>query len=173
VPPNPDLIKVGPIKIAFASGPAHLNREMIERVAAIRPDLQLLVVGEFEPHRGQWIPYHPLRGFRENLAAVRVAVDNRRIETAAMILAPSVPLAKMRLIALAVAGGTLIACDEKLQVVRGTGWVKYAARRALDMAGSHRTKQWIRRLRHPGEGEVPVRARAAPATRNRRNHRQR
>jgi GT2 family glycosyltransferase len=161
VPPDPDLIQVDPIKIAFASGPAHLNRELIERVAALRPELPLFVVGEFEPHRGQWIPYHLLRGLRENLAAVRAAVAGRRIGTAAMVLAPAVPLAKMRLIALTVAGRALIAYDERLQVVRGAGWVRYFVRRALDKAGSHRTKQWLRRLRHPREAEIPVRARAA------------
>ena len=99
VPPDPnlikaDLVKTDPIntdliKIAFASGPAHLNREMIDRIAKIRPDLPLFVVAEFEPHRGQWIPYHVLRGFRENLAAIRAGIAGTRIETAAMILAHS------------------------------------------------------------------------------------
>jgi GT2 family glycosyltransferase/glycosyltransferase involved in cell wall biosynthesis len=156
VPPDADLIK-----IAFASGPAHLNREMIDRVAELRPDLPLFVVAEFEPHRGQWIPYHVRRGFRENLAAVRAVTGNRRIETAAMVLAPAVPLEKMRLIAIVVAGSTLIACDENLQVVRGIGWGRYFVRRARDTAGSPRAKQWIRRIGHPGEAEIPVRARAA------------
>jgi GT2 family glycosyltransferase/glycosyltransferase involved in cell wall biosynthesis len=161
VPPDTDLIKVDLIKVAFASGGADINREIIERVAALRPDLPLFVVGEFEPHRGQWIPYHPLRGFRENLDSVRSALGNRRIETAAMLLAPAVPLTKMRLIALAVAGHALIVYDQRLQVVRGAGWARYICRRAWDKAGSHRTKQWLRRLSHPGEAEVPVRARAA------------
>jgi hypothetical protein len=161
VPPDIDLIKVDLIKVAFASGAADINREIIERVAALRPELPLFVVGEFEPHRGQWIPYHPLRGFRENLDSVRSALGNGRIETAAMVLAPAVPLTKMRLIALAVAGRALIVYDQHLQVVRGAGWVRYICRRAWDKAGSQRTKQWLRRLRHPGEAEIPVRARAA------------
>jgi len=134
---------------------------MIDRVEKLRPDLPLLVVAEFEPHLGQWIPYHVHRGFRENLAAVRAATAGRRIETAAMILAPSVPLAKMRLIALTVAGSALIVCDENLQVVRGAGWGEYLLRRVRDTAGSPRAKQWLRRIGHPGEAEIPVRARAA------------
>ena len=171
MPPDPnlikaDLVKTDPInaeliKIAFASGPAHLNREMIDRIAKIRPDLPLFVVAEFEPHRGQWIPYHVLRGFRENLAAIRAGIAGTRIETAAMILAPAVPLAKMRLIAMRIAGSALIVCDENLQVVRGPGWGKYFLRRALDASRSPRTRQWLRRIGHPGEAEIPLRARGA------------
>jgi len=149
------------IGIVFASGPAEVNREVIERVFAARPELPLFVVAEFEPHRGQWIPWHPLRGFRENLAAVRAAVGDRRIETAAMVLAPEVPLAKMRLAAVTVAGSALVAYDEDLQVIRGLSWGKYLLRRAGARAGSPRTKQWLRRVAHPGEAEIPVRARTA------------
>ncbi len=156
MPPDADLIR-----IVFASGSARVNREVIERIAALQPELPLLVVAEFEPHRGQWIPYHLLRGFGENLAAVRAAIGNRRIETAAMVLAPGVPLAKMRLAAMTVARPALIAYDEDLRVVRGLSWGKYFSRRAADKAGSRRTRQWLRRLRHPGEAEIPVRARTA------------
>jgi GT2 family glycosyltransferase/glycosyltransferase involved in cell wall biosynthesis len=153
---EPDLIR-----IAFASGPAHLNRELIERIAALSPERPLLVVGEFEPHRGQWVPWHPFRDLRENLAAVRAAVGDRRIESAAIILAPTVPLTKMRAIARRVASRVLVTYDEQFRVVRGAGWARYLLRRALDKAGSHRTRQWLRRLRHPGDAELPMRARAA------------
>jgi GT2 family glycosyltransferase/glycosyltransferase involved in cell wall biosynthesis len=156
VPPDAHLIRV-----VFASGPAAVNRELIERVAATQPELPLLVVAEFEPHRGQWIPWHPMRGFRENLAAVRAAIRDSRIEAAAMVLAPDVPLVKMRLAAITVAGSALVAYGEDLQVVRGLSWGKYLLRRAKDKAGSRRTRQWLRRLAHPGEAEIPVRARAA------------
>jgi GT2 family glycosyltransferase/glycosyltransferase involved in cell wall biosynthesis len=156
VPPDAHLIR-----IVFASGPAPVNREVIERVAAAQPALPLLVVAEFEPHRGEWIPWHVLRGLRENLAAVKAAIGDRRIETAAMVLAPSVPLAKMRRAAKSVAGGVLIAYDEELRVIRGLDWGKYFLRRVAATVGSRRTKQWLRRMAHPGEAEIPVRARAA------------
>ena len=86
------------------------------------PELPLFVVAEFEPHRGQWIPWHFLLGFRENLAAVRAAIGDRRIHTGAMLLSPAVPLGKMRIAAVAVAGRALIAYDEEFRVVRGAGW---------------------------------------------------
>jgi GT2 family glycosyltransferase/glycosyltransferase involved in cell wall biosynthesis len=155
---SPDAHLIG---IVFASGPAHVNREVIDRVAAAHPELALLVVAEFEPHRGKWIPWHLLRGFRENLTAVRAAIGGSRIETAAMVLAPAVPLGKMRLAAMTVAGSALIAYDEDLQVIRGPTWGTYFLRRLRDKAVSHRTKQWLRRVAHPGEAETPVRARAA------------
>jgi GT2 family glycosyltransferase/glycosyltransferase involved in cell wall biosynthesis len=155
---HPDAHLIG---IVFASGTALVNREVIERIAALHPELPLVVVAEFEPHRGQWVPWHLLRGFRENLAAVRAAVGNSRIEAAAMVLAPAVPLAKMRLAAMTIAGRALIAYDEDLQVVRGLSWGKYFSRRVIDKAASQRTRQWLRRVAHPGEAEIPARARVA------------
>jgi GT2 family glycosyltransferase/glycosyltransferase involved in cell wall biosynthesis len=156
VPTDADLIQV-----VFASGPAHLNHEMIERTAAAAPELPLYVVGEFAPHRGEWIPYHILRGFKENLGAVRAAIGQRQIRLAAMMLAPDVPLAKMRWIAVAVAARALVAYDEDLHIVKGTGWGTHLLRRVAGKASSPRAKLWLRRFAHPGEAEIPLRARAA------------
>lgn len=152
------------IKVVFASGPADLNRALIGRIAAAHPELPLCVVGEFEPESGtfsEWIPYHVLRGFRENLAAVRAALGNKRIRLAAMVLSPAVPSGKMGLIAYLVAARALIVYDENLHAVTGARWGKVLLKRASKAAASPRTRQWLRRLRHPGEAEIPVRARAA------------
>jgi len=40
-------------------------------------------------------------------------------------------------------------------------WGKLLLKRARAAAGSARTRQWFRRLSHPGEAEIPIRARAA------------
>lgn len=158
--PDPDLIK-----IVFASGPAELNRALVDRIAAAHPELPLYVVGEFEPEPGkfsEWVPYHVLRGFRENLAAVRAAIGNKRIRLAAMVLSPAVPTGKMRLIGYLVAARALTVYDENLQAVEGAArWGKVILKRARAVAASPRTRQWFRRLGHPGEAEIPVRARAA------------
>lgn len=146
MPPDADLIR-----IVFASGTDRLNREAISRMSAAHPALSLYVVAEFEPEHGRWIPYHVLRSFDENLAGVRAALQGKRIERAAIVLAPGVPLGKMRVIALIVAPGAVLRA----------GWVKYLLRRARDRAASPRTRQWLRRLAHPGEAEIPLRARAA------------
>ena len=152
------------IKVVFASGTADLNHALIDRIAAAHPELPLYVVGEFQPEPGtfsEWIPYHVLRGFRENLAAVCAAIENKRIRLAAVVLSPAVPSGKMRLIAFIVAAGALIVYDEHLHAVTGARWGKVLLKRVRAAAGSPRTRQWFRRLGHPGEAEIPVRARAA------------
>ncbi|MGA2711655.1 MAG: glycosyltransferase [Bryobacteraceae bacterium] len=164
MPQDADLIKSDVIKVVFASGPADLNRALIDRIAADHPELPLYVVGEFEPEPGtfsEWIPYHVLRGFRENLAAVRAAIGNKRIRLAATLLSPTVPSGKIRLIAYVVAASALTVYDENLHAVKGARWGKILLKRARTAAGSPRARQWLRRLGHPGEAEIPVRARAA------------
>ena len=163
--PDSDLSRDDMIKVVFATGPADLNRALIDRIAAAYPELPLYVVGEFEPEPGkfsEWIPYHVLRSFRENLAAVRAAIGNKQIRFAAMVLSPAVPTGKMRLIAYLVAARALTVYDENLQAVTGGAlWGKLLLKRARAAAGSARTRQWFRRLSHPGEAEIPIRARAA------------
>ena len=152
------------IKIVFASGPADLNAALIDRIAAEHPELPLYVVGEFQPESGtcsEWIPYHVLRSFPENLAAVRAAIGKKRIRLAAMVVSPAVPSAKMRCIAILVAARALIVYDENLHAIKGARWAKVLLRRARTAAGSPRARQWLRRLAHPGEAEIPIRARAA------------
>jgi GT2 family glycosyltransferase/glycosyltransferase involved in cell wall biosynthesis len=150
--PNPRKTEPGNtdrIAIVFASGSERLNRELIDRVAAQHPELPLFVVGEFEPHQGQWIPYHVFRRFNENLAAIRAAIGTRRIAFADLVFDPAIPHRKMRLAAAIVAPWTVI------------GWGKYLARRAGDAAVSPRAKRWLGRLRDPSDAELPARARAA------------
>ena len=69
MPPSPDLIQV-----AFASGGAEVNRALVERMASSQPDLPLVVVAEFEPARGEWIPWHVKRSYDSNLALLRAAL---------------------------------------------------------------------------------------------------
>ncbi len=161
MPEDADLIR-----IAFASGNAELNRELIGRVAALRPELPLVVVAEFEPEllssqRGEWVQWHVMRAYADNVAALQAALGNRRIESAAMVFAPGVPLAGMGRAARAIARGRLITYDEDLRVIRGAGWVAHLLRRVLAKARSERTKKWLRRVARPREAEIPLRARAA------------
>lgn len=156
VHPDADLIL-----LVFASGSADLNRKLIEVATAASRDLPLCVVAEFEPHRGAWIPYYPLRDFNDNVASTRAALAGKRIASAAIVLAPDVPNAGMRRIASAIAANALVTYDEHLRVVRGLGWAKHRLRRILAKARSQRARKWLRRLAHPAEAEIPVRARAA------------
>ncbi len=146
MPPDADLIKV-----VFASGPDHLNRELIDRIASSEPVLPLYVVSEFAPERGLWIPYHVQRSFRENLASIAAALRGRRIERADLVLAPNVPLGKMRVIAALLAPGA----------VSRAGWTRYLLRRLRARASSPAIRRWLRRVAHPADAEIPLRARAA------------
>ncbi|MDP9171310.1 MAG: glycosyltransferase, partial [Acidobacteriota bacterium] len=130
------------VRIAFASGTAELNRAMIDQLAAAQPHLPLLVVSEFEPHLGEWIPYHVQRSFRTNRAAIRAALDGRRIAAAGVAFAEGTALAKMRLIAFSLGAGR----------IRFYGSPAKPGKSAI---------RWLRRVAHPGEAEIPLRARLA------------
>jgi len=156
MPPVADLIRV-----VFASGSPELNRAVIDRVAAMEPELPLVVVGEFEPHCGEWIPWHVLRSFGENLAAVQAALGARRIETAAVALAKGTSYGKLRLLAWRLAPGVTVGFDEHLREIRGAGLVGHGWRRLGDALGSPRSKKWLRTLTHPADAEIPLRARLA------------
>jgi len=150
VPLSPDLID-----IVFASGPEDLNRQLVERSKSP----QLVVVSEFEPAHGRWIPWHVLRSESDNLASIRAAIGNRRIGRAAMILSPLVPFAKMRNVASSLAE-KLITYDQDLRPISYAG---YSLGQALATMTSPRARKWLYRLVHPGDAEIPVRARLAKA----------
>jgi GT2 family glycosyltransferase/glycosyltransferase involved in cell wall biosynthesis len=155
--PSPSGLRNDPIAVVFASGSAHLNRELIDRVANSHPELPLAVVGEFEPHKGEWIPYHVFRQFKENLATVKAAIGTRPIAFAAMIFDPAARMGQMRLIATVLAR-RVTAYDDHLVSVSRT---KYLMHRVIEAFTSRRAQKWLKRLRRPSEAEVPVRARAA------------
>ena len=150
MPLSPDLID-----IVFASGPEDLNRQLVERSKSP----QLVVVSEFEPAHGRWIPWHVLRSESDNLASIRAAIGNRRIGRAAMILSPLVPFAKMRNVASSLAE-KLITYDQDLRPISYAG---YSLGQALATMTSPRARKWLYRLVHPGDAEIPVRARLAKA----------
>jgi len=159
VPAASHLSNTDLIRVVFASGSASLNRDLVEKIAAAEPGAPLVVVAEFQPQRGEWIVWHPFRSHEENLASVRAAIGSRRIESAAMAVCAGVPHAPMHRVARTVAGNAVTIYDEKLQVVRGN--LALFARRVGEAAASPRARKWLRRMTHPGEAEIPARARAA------------
>ena len=147
------------ITVIFASGPERLNRQLIERLSPSHPlPGQLVVVAEFEPAHGEWIPYHVHRGQRDNLAAVKAALGGRQIAHAVMIFSSGVPFARMRRLARALAPGALTAYDENLQPV---SLAFYLVNRAVATFTSPRARKWMRILSRPQDAELPVRARLA------------
>ena len=154
MPEDADLIRV-----AFASGSSEVNRELIARMTAMRPEMPLLVVAEFEPERAEWFPWHVKRSYADNLEALRVAIGNRRVASAAIIFDPRVPRAGMDQAAREIARGRLTIFDEKLRDISGIGRAAHLLRRVAANAQSERTKKWLHRVVHPSEAEIPVRAR--------------
>lgn len=152
MPPADDLVK-----LVFASGPAHLNRALIERTASLDPGIPLWVVSEFEPAQGQWIPYHVFRGVESNIESIKASLGGRRIHYATMLYSSTVPVTKMRAVARAIAPD-IVACDESL---RPTTYTAHLIRQVAAAAASPRTKKWLRILTRPWDAEIPVRARLA------------
>ncbi len=104
------------VKVVFASGTDDLNARLIERMQNIFPGLPLCVVSEFPPaDRGvRWVRYQVDRPLRHNLARCRAAFRGSSIRLAAVMLAPNVPLRRLRLLALLLAPRNLLAFNEDL-----------------------------------------------------------
>jgi GT2 family glycosyltransferase/glycosyltransferase involved in cell wall biosynthesis len=135
------------IKLAFASGTPALNRAMLDHFEARHPRLPLYVVAEFEPHRGQWIPWHVLRSLGENRAAIQAVVEAHEIAASSVVFAHGTALAKMRVAAIAIA-------PQHLALYNFPAY----------LAGIFRPlARWARHLKHPADLEIPLRARTAHA----------
>ncbi|MGD1070651.1 MAG: glycosyltransferase [Bryobacteraceae bacterium] len=153
MPSAPDLIK-----LVFLSGKAPLNQAVLNHFAQVSPDAPLYIVSEFKPDRAHWIPWHVKRGFRQNKAAIEAALHGRRIQIAAVVLASGTELATMRAVALTLFPARLIAYDENLNVLYWKDLPAWLLRRARPGPG---TQRWLRRIVHPAEAEIPLRARLA------------
>ena len=137
------------IKVAFASGTDHLNARLIARMEELSPELPLYVVSEFPSQQGQWVPYHPLRSFRENLARCRAAFRGQRVRLAGVLLVPKVPYRQMRLIALLVAPRGFMAYNENLDHFMLRPWCAGTMLRHT----AWRVRNFLRFQFHPG-GDV-------------------
>ncbi len=156
MPPVSDL--TGDITVVFASGIAELNAAMTDRYSDCTP---LVVVSEFEPAKGEWIPWHPLRSLEENLASVQAALGQRRIVAAAVAYDNRSALGDLRRAAGMLAGKRLVAYDEEMRV---TTPVRHAFREVQkQLSEGGRVRNWLRRIVHPAEAEIPIRARLAQA----------
>src|SRR5579862_3263217 len=100
------------IKVLFASGSDAVVAQTLVRLKTIFPELPLVVVSEFRPSEGEWIPYHVKRDWSENLALVRAKLGGRRVRIAAAILEPRTPYWKLRLLGLAIAPLYFLAFNE-------------------------------------------------------------
>lgn len=111
-----DLTLKPKIKVAFASGTDELNRQLIERMRAIFPELPLYVVSDFPPEDAdlRWVPYRVNRSLRDNLGRCREELRGQQIRLAGVMLVPNVPFRRLRLMALLLSPLGFLAFNENL-----------------------------------------------------------
>jgi hypothetical protein len=86
------------IKLAFASGSDDLIPTLLEKMAGIYPELELVVVSEFAPPEKslQWVRWFPAKDLADNAARIEAAVAGREVVLAGIILQPNMPYWAMR-----------------------------------------------------------------------------
>ncbi|MCC6539785.1 MAG: glycosyltransferase [Bryobacterales bacterium] len=160
-----------PVLVAVASGSEDLTATLLEKFRALRPDLPLFLVSEFQEPGAQWIPYRPGRTMEQNLAAVRSALKGEPIAYVAMILQPRMPYWTMRALAWQLGGLNTIFFNENLDhfmlrprslptIARHAWWrTKNFVRWETRPGGATYTALW--RLAHPASFVRPWRYRGA------------
>jgi len=134
------------VKVLFASGSEAVIALALERLKPIFPDLPLIVVSEFPPSEGEWIPYHVKRSWLENRALIRWKLRDRKIRICAVILEPRVPYWPIRLVGFSLAPLYFLAFNE-------TGEHFMLRPRSLPSMFGHlawRTKNFLRWQLNPG-----------------------
>jgi len=155
------------IKVAFASGTGELNRQLIERMRALFPELPLYVVADFPPEDAglRWVPYRVNGSLGDNLARCREAFRGHRIRLAAVMLVPNVPFRRMRLMALLLSPLGFLAFNENLNnfmlrprsapaILRHIAWrvtnaLRWSIRAARRAAQQHQRGKRQRRRQNP------------------------
>ena len=134
------------VKVLFASGSEHAISLSIERLRRLFPDLPLVVVSEFQPTDGEWIPFHVKRSWLENRSQIRWLLRERKVRLCAIILEPKVPYWPMRLTGASIAPRYLLCFNE-------TGEHFMLRPRSVPAMFGHatwRVKNFLRWQFHPG-----------------------
>ncbi|MCP5112827.1 MAG: glycosyltransferase, partial [bacterium] len=147
------------VQLAFASCTPDLTGRLLDELRALRPGTELLVISEFPVDGARWIPFHPRRRLRDNIALCRAAIGDRPVELAGVVLQPRVPYRKMRLMALGVAPRVVVLFNEEMRhfalhpreapaILRHAAW---RARNVLwwQLRGGGEVRQTWERLRQP------------------------
>jgi GT2 family glycosyltransferase/glycosyltransferase involved in cell wall biosynthesis len=156
----------GAIKVLFASGSGAVIANTVERFRTLLPDLPLVVVAEFAPPEGEWIPWHVKRTWRENRAWIRSKIAGRKIRLAAVILEPRTPYWGLRTLGFSLAPLYFLAYNENGEhfmlrprsvpsIFRHVLWrLKNFVKWQLNPGGWIYTQVW--RIGHPREFRRPI-----------------
>ncbi len=153
----------GPVQVAWLTGTEELNRQLVAKLAAAHPRLPIVTVSEFPVAGARWIAFHPKRTSGENLRAIRAALANETVTSAALLLVPRTPFHRLRSIAIRVSGRKLRVYDRNLnvrpwpmQVLRfAKAWLEWQLRPQSP------ANRWLRRIARPAEALVPLYAKLA------------
>jgi GT2 family glycosyltransferase/glycosyltransferase involved in cell wall biosynthesis len=154
------------VKVLFASGSEAVIERTLDRFKTLLPELPLIVVSEFQPPEGEWIPWHVKRSLSENRAWVRSKLKGRKVRLAGAILEPNTPYWKLRLLAFSIAPVYFLAFNENgghfmLRPRSVPAIAKHAAWRAKNFVRwQFSPKGWIHkqlwRISHPSEFRRPI-----------------
>jgi GT2 family glycosyltransferase/glycosyltransferase involved in cell wall biosynthesis len=154
------------VKVLFASGSEAVIAQTLERFRTLLPDLPLVVVAEFQPAEGEWIPWHVKRSWMENREWVRSKLGARKVRLAAVILEPRTPYWGLRWLGFVIAPLYFLAFNEEgehfmlrprsaLTIARHALWrVKNYFKWQLNPGGWIYTQFW--RVAHPREFRRPI-----------------
>jgi GT2 family glycosyltransferase/glycosyltransferase involved in cell wall biosynthesis len=154
--------------VLFASGTAELNACVLAHFLSLHGELPLCIVSEFEIAGGEWIAWHVRRPFEQNVAAVKAALAGRPIAAAAVVYDSRSALEDLRRAAQELAPGVQHSYNEHMRHAGPEALRRFLLRRALGQAArplraGGRVRLWLRRIAHPAEAEIPIRARLAMA----------
>jgi GT2 family glycosyltransferase/glycosyltransferase involved in cell wall biosynthesis len=85
-----------PVRVLFGSAAPKLIQETLVRMRSVSPELPLVVVSEFAPDEGEWIPFHYRRTPEENRELILAKLGGREIHIGAVIMDNSGPYSALR-----------------------------------------------------------------------------
>lgn len=159
-----------PVLLAFASTWEDRAPAFLERVQAVLPDAELVLVAEFPPPRScpqaRWIPWFPKRTLRQNIARIGDELRGKRVAWAGLVLDRLLPYWPMRAAALWISRGRLLVFNENMdhfalrpgdapQALRFLRWrLRDFVHRETHPGGWLYTLLW--RVRHPRAWSRPL-----------------
>jgi GT2 family glycosyltransferase/glycosyltransferase involved in cell wall biosynthesis len=155
------------VKILFAScSPARIP-EVLERYKSVFPELPLLVVSEFAPPEGEWVPFHVLWSVDENADLCRARLAGRTVRLGAIVLDRKAPFRPLRRLAFRLtpwfrvlifnhdANTFQLHPRSTLNIVRHLAWsLKESVSTQIRPGGGVCT--WLWRFAHPRELRRPL-----------------
>lgn len=138
------------VLLAFASTWEDRAPAFLDRLQAVLPGADIVLVAEFPPPREftrvRWIPWFPRRTLRQNIARIRDELRGCRLAWAALVLDRLLPYWPMRAAALWISRGRLLLFNEQMNHFALRPGDAPQALRFLRW----RLRDWIHRQTHPG-----------------------